>query len=420
MRTGLVLSIRSLLSRRAAALLAILSIALSVALLLGIQVLRSSARASFTGTVSRTDLIVGARGGALQLLLYSVFRIGSASNNINASSWEHFRKLPSVAWTIPYSLGDSHRGYRVVATSQDFYVHYRFRGDRSIRFRQGRAPHQPLEAALGSEVAGALKYVLKQRIALAHGIGATGFANHDDKPFIVTGILEKTGTPIDRSVYITLEGMEAIHAGWDDGAPPLDGLSHGNGGASPALQPARITSFLLGAKSRAAVLRLQREVNQFEGEPLMGVIPGVALAELWSTIGYAEQALLLVTGFVFVAGILCMLVALYSTLSERRRELAVFRSLGMSRLQMAGMLVLEAQFCTLAGVITGGVIAFVATLALQPVTEREFGILLAFDIPARETALYLGVAVAAGTIAGLLPAWSVFRRSLNEGLTIRV
>jgi putative ABC transport system permease protein len=420
MRNALRLALKSLLNRKIATTLSILSIALSAALLLGIQTLRTSARQSFTGTVSQTDLIVGARGGALQLLLYSVFRIGSATNNIKVESWEHFRNLPSVAWTIPYSLGDSHRGYRVVATNEDFYTRYHYRGDRTIRFRVGHAPSAVLEVALGSDVAESLHYEPGSRIALTHGVSSTGLVSHDDKPFSVTGILDRTGTPVDRSLYITLQGMEAIHLGWEDGAP-----QEAADGSSPAddlnmLRPKNITAFLVGAKSRSAVLRLQREVNQFEAEPLMAIIPGVALAELWSTIGYAEQALLLVTSCVLVTGFFSMLVALYSTLNERRRELAVFRSLGMSRWQIAFLLVIEAQFCTLAGVLVGALMAAGAMLLSRPVVERHFGILLALASPTWSTLGYLAAVLAAGAVAGLLPAWSAFRHSLNDGLAIRV
>jgi putative ABC transport system permease protein len=420
MRIGFHLALKSLLNRKVATTLSVLAIALSVALLLAIQTLRTSARQSFTGTVSQTDLIVGARGGALQLLLYSVFRIGSATNNIKVESWEHFRNLPSVAWTIPYSLGDSHRGYRVVATNQDFYARYHYRGYRSIRFREGRAPSAVFEVALGSDVAEFLHYKIGSRIALTHGVSATALVSHDDKPFTVTGILDRTGTPVDRSLYITLQGMEAIHLGWEDGGPPSsdDGVTQADDIKS--LRPKNITAFLVGAKSRSAVLRLQREVNQFEAEPLMAIIPGVALAELWSTLGYAEQALLLVTTCVLVTGLFSMLVALYSTLNERRRELAVFRSVGMSRWQIAFLLVIEAQFCTLSGIVVGAVMA-AGTMALcRPIVERQFGILLVFEPPTWITFCYCVAVLAAGTLAGLLPAWSAFRHSLNDGLAIRV
>lgn len=420
MRTGFRLALQSLLNRKVATALSVLSIALSAALLLTIHTLRVSVRQSFTGTVSQTDLIVGARGGPLQLLLYSVFRIGSATNNIKVESWEHFRNLPAVAWTIPFSLGDSHRGYRVVATNEDFYKRYRYRGDRSIRFRSGGAPGAVLEVALGSEVADSLGYSLGSRVALTHGVSSTGLVSHDDKPFTVTGILDRTGTPVDRSLYITLEGMEAIHLGWEEGAPEVEPGAASQAMDMAQLRPKNITAFLVGAKSRAAVLRLQREVNRFEPEPLMAIIPGVALAELWATIGYGEQALMIVTVCVLVTGIFSMLAALFTSLNERRRELAVFRSLGMGRWRIAALLVLEAQFCTLAGVVAGVLLAASTLGVCRSFLERQFGILIVFEAPTLVTAGYLAATLLAGTIAGMVPAWTVYRQSLSDGLSVRV
>jgi putative ABC transport system permease protein len=119
------LALRSLGNRRLTAILTILSIGLSVALLLGVEKVRSGARESFANTISGTDLIVGARGGGVQLLLYSVFRIGNASNNITWKSFQDVAARPEVAWIVPLSLGDSHRGFRVLGTTRDYFERYR-------------------------------------------------------------------------------------------------------------------------------------------------------------------------------------------------------------------------------------------------------------------------------------------------------
>jgi putative ABC transport system permease protein len=349
--------------------------------------------------------------------LYSVFRIGSATNNVSAASWEHFRRSPAVAWTIPYSLGDSHRGFRVVATNGDFYRHYRFRGERRLSFAAGEPPAGALDAALGADVARALGYSKGTRIVLAHGVSATGLMKHDDRPFRVTGVLERTGTPVDRSIYITLDGMDALHDGWQDGGA---GFGDAPGVSGDAKAPRSITAFLIGAKSRVGVLKLQREINEYKDEPLMAILPGVALAELWNTVGYAEQALLLVTGCVALTGLVSMMVALFTTLNERRRELAVFRSLGMSRGRIAVLVMLEAQICALLG-FGLGLLAAAGGLGLSgPWLEREFGISISSQWTVAEALRVLGIVLAAGTFAGIFPAWAAYRRSLSDGLTVRI
>lgn len=411
------LAFKSLNNRRVTMSLTVLSIALSVALLLGVEALRVSARESFASTISGTDLIVGARGGGLQLLLYTVFRIGTVSNNVKYSSYETWAKHPAVAWTIPYSLGDSHHGFRVVGTDQNFYEHYRFRKTRKPEFVAGRAPKEPQEAALGSDVAAQLGYKIGTKLTLTHGIGAAGIMDHDDKPFTVVGVLDKTATPIDRSIYIPLEGMGEIHAGWENGAPPEIGEethAHGHG------KPEAITAFLLRSKSRPDTLRLQRDINNFVDEPLMAVIPGVTLIELWSTVRYAEVALEIVGGFVVVVGLLGMLVAIYTTLNERRREMAILRALGMGPVKVLALFVIESLLLASAGCALGVGLMYAGIALLQGVVEQQFGLYLRWQGFQPEHARYLAIVLAASVVIGLVPAWRAYRNTLADGLSIRV
>ena len=214
--TILGLAWRSLLNRKGTALVTVFAIAVSVALLIGVERIRGEARTSFANTISGTDLIVGARSGPINLLLYSVFRIGNATNNISWESYERWASNPQVSWTIPLSLGDSHRGFRVLGTTGAYFEHYRFARDRGLSFAAGGPFESELDAVVGADVARELGYAVGDEIVVSHGIGATSFVHHDDKPFTVTGILAKTGTPVDRTVHVSLAGIDAMHEGWPD------------------------------------------------------------------------------------------------------------------------------------------------------------------------------------------------------------
>ena len=216
------LAVKSLRNRKFTVGLTLVSIALSVTLLLGVERIRNQARTSFTSTISGTDLIVGARGGPVQLLLYSVFRIGNATNNISWDSYREIAQLPQVNWSIPISLGDSHMGYRVLGTNGDYFEHFRFARHRKLQLAQGRVFADVYDAVLGAEVASARGYRIGDAIVIAHGAGDVSFIHHDDKPFRVAGILKKTGTPVDRTIHVRLAGIDAIHAGWENGAPAHD------------------------------------------------------------------------------------------------------------------------------------------------------------------------------------------------------
>ncbi|HET8563069.1 MAG TPA: ABC transporter permease, partial [Candidatus Binatia bacterium] len=349
------LAYRSLKNRKLTSVLTLLSLALSVSLWVGIEHIRVGARESFSNTISQTDLIVGARAGSIQLLLYTVFHMGLPTANVSYESYEKIKNHPAVSWTIPISLGDSHRGYRVVGTNEDFYRQYRYRQERRIEFEQGRAPSDVFDVALGSEVAQRLGYRLGAKVVVTHGLTSSqGIMDHDDKPFTVVGILKPTRTPLDRSLYITLEGIEGMHIDWKQGAPPLKGQE------VPAEQIKKeeikieqITAFFLRTKARVQTLALQREINNFTEEPLMAVIPGVALTELWNGISYGEQVLKVVALFVVIVGLAGMLMALYTSLNERRREIAILRAVGVGPLKIMFLLVIESGLLTLVGSLLG-------------------------------------------------------------------
>jgi putative ABC transport system permease protein len=299
MKPILGMAARSAWNRRFALSLVVLSIALSTFLLLGMERVRKDMRAHFSSAVSGTDLVVGARAGSVQLLLYSVFRIGAASNNIRWTSAQAVAGHPQVAWTVPISLGDSHRGFAVVATTTDYFRHFRY-GDRAaLAFAAGQAFARPFEAVLGADVAESLGYGPGDRIVLAHGDGALEENDHAQNPFTVVGVLARTGTPVDRSVHIDLESMEALHS-----ADPPPAPSQGRGeaptapfqgrGEAPTAPfqgrgeaPKSVTAVLVGLKNRAAVFSVQRWVADYRGEPLQALLPGVALDELWALVGIA-------------------------------------------------------------------------------------------------------------------------------------
>ena len=257
--TILRLAYESLRSRKFTSGLTVFSIALSVMLLVGVDRIRQGTQVEFEGTLSQTDLVVGARGGSLPLLLYAVFHIGTANNDISYESYQHLANHPAVLWTIPLTMGDSHRGFRVVATDDNFYEHYRYRGDHSLQLARGTRAAGIFDAVLGSAAAAQLHYHLGQKIILSHGLQGS-FLNHTADPYTVVGILARTATPVDRAIYITLLGDEAMHLGWQNGAPPLQAIPEAQIHPSD-LHIKTVSAFLLRSKSRISTLFLQREIN---------------------------------------------------------------------------------------------------------------------------------------------------------------
>ncbi len=205
------LALASLKSRKLTTGLTVASIALSVTLLVGIETVRAGVRESFAGTIRGVDLIVGARGGTLQILLSSVFGIGSPAGSVKLSTMQRWAEHPAVKWVVPYSLGDSHRGFRVIGTTPEFFERYRYRQNASLMFTAGGPTVGDTDVVIGYDVAQRLGYAVGTPVVVVHGLQDIGTSSHEAHPFKVVGILARTFTPIDRSVYVTLEGIEAMH-----------------------------------------------------------------------------------------------------------------------------------------------------------------------------------------------------------------
>ncbi len=414
------LAARSAWNRRFTLGLMLLAIAMSSAMLLGIERVRHEVRSGFSQSVSGTDLVVGARTSPVQLMLYAIFRIGGATNNMGWDSALKLAKNPAVAWTIPLSLGDSHRGFPVLATNADYFRHFHYGSGQALQLTQGHPFASVFETVLGAEVAQRLHYKLGDHIVLSHGMGSMHLTDHADKPFTVTGILARTGTPVDRTVHIGLDAMEAIHLDWQGGAP-LPGLA-----IAPELvkkfdlTPKTVTAVLVGLKNRAAVFGVQRDIADDTSEPLMAVLPGVALDELWQVVGVGENALLVVSGMVVIVGLAGLVSAILASLGERRRELAVLRSVGARPADVFLLLALEGLAVMLAGVVLGVALLTIALFALGPYLSAQFGVTLHPALPAAgELQLLLGTVIA-GFIASLLPGLRAYRLSLADGLTPRL
>lgn len=413
----LMLALKSLWARRLTAGLTLAAIAISVLLLVGVEKVRHELKDSFARTISGTDLIVGARSGQINLLLYSVFRLGNPTNNISWEAYQRIKAQKGVAWTIPLSLGDSHQGFRVLGTSEDYFTHYAYGRQQPLALAQGRPFADTFEAVIGADVARQLGYRLGDSLVIAHGAGNTSFSLHDDLPFTLVGILSPTGTPVDRTVHVRLDGLEAIHLGWQSGR-----RTHSLGPdevLAADLTPKAITAFLVGLENKVLAFQLQRAINGYRGEPLSAILPGTALHELWSMMSMAEKAIAFIALFVVVAGLLGMLTTLLAGLAARRRELAILRSLGAGPRHLFALLALEAAILTGLGMLLGLVLLYLGLSLAAPLVQAQYGLLLYPGLPTAAEWRLLGLIWLAGLVIGLLPAAQAYRFSVNDGMSIK-
>jgi putative ABC transport system permease protein len=395
----------SLLNRKVSVLLTIASISLSVIIVVGVEHIRSQAEQSFNRTVSGVDLIIGARTSQLNLLLYSVFRIGNPSNNI---SWESYQLIAGddrVAWTIPISLGDSHRGYRVLGTTTDYLEHFRYGNQRALALQTGSVLSDTYDAVLGAEVARQLNYAVGDHIILAHGLGQISFHNHTQHPFTISGILKPTGTPVDQTIHTLLTGMEAIHMNRPPGAPPV---------TADQLQPTSITAFMVGLETRMTVFNLQRAINDYSGEPLLAILPGVAMAELWEMMSTVENILALISALVLVASLLGLATMLLSSMRERRGEIFLFRSIGMHASSVLLLVELEAILITAVAATLGIALVTAVLLVSQDWLSQNYGVFVSAIPLSAAVAKYIAAILASAMVLALIPALTAYRSALGS------
>ena len=412
------LTINSLYARLLTVSMTIFAISLSLMLYLSVEKLRSSAYTSFTNTISQTDLIVGSRTGSVQLLLYSIFRIGNATNNITWESYQDIIEKDEVEWAVPISLGDSHKGYRVMGTNKDFFKYYKYRGNKSLVIKDGKYFSDLYDVVLGFGVAEKLDYQINSSIIVSHGLKS--FTDHDDQPFKVSGILAKTGTPVDNTIIVSLKAIEAIHVDWSSGAKipgqvtPIDEIRKMD------LATSNITAVLLGIDSKLKIFQFQRWINEYPEEALTAILPGVALQELWRIVGVVENILLGISFVVILTTLMGMAAIVLSSLNERRREMAIWRAMGASPKIVIGLLMLEALIISCVSIFLSTFLLFILLYFLQPWIDTTYGILVTVEMFSLSDIYIFILFIFAAMFVSLIPALRAYWFSINDGMTVKI
>ncbi len=417
------LSVHSMRFRRGAVLITLTAIALSVFSLAAVEHIRQSVKQSFTSTVSGVDLIIGPRTGGIHLLLTTVFRIGQPSQGISWESYQHIANHPKVAWTIPISLGDSHRGFRVVGTQPSLFTRYQYGQKRHLRFKSGNAFTHVNGVVLGASVARKLGYQKGQAIVIAHGLGQTSFQKHNQHPFYVSGILHPTGTPIDNALYVSLEGLELVHQPSHQkmheqrhkqihaqntalGAQLLSDTTQ-----TTRLTPKSLTATMVGLTSKMSTFTVQREINTYAPEALSAILPGVTLSQLWQISRGIERALTWMVGLIMLTSLLGLSAVMLATLRERAYELAVLRTLGARPFTVFCLIQIETLLVTVLGMMVGGALFLATTAILAPSLAIHYGVDIGLG-HISATPIYLGGYVLVGAlVVGMLPAITGFWRA---------
>ncbi|HVT35003.1 MAG TPA: FtsX-like permease family protein [Nevskiaceae bacterium] len=413
----LTLALADLREQKLANALHLLLLMLGVAMVTALLLIGNQIGGRFERDAHGVDLVIGAKGSPLQLILSTVYHLDVPTGNIplaEASRWGHH---PMIASAIPISLGDNARGFRIVGTTPELIRNYQ------ASVVAGREWSGPMEAVIGADVAKA-GLELNATFIGVHGLSAAGHA-HADHPYKVVGVLAPTNTVLDRLILTSLDSVWEVHsqhhhhepatAGAEPDADGDDDDDH-EAAAADGYQPSKeITALLVRYRSPLAAAALPRMINT--NSNLQAAVPAFETARLLQLLGLGFDTLRALAIVLIAAATLSVFVALYNAMEARQYDVAVLRSLGASRREVVTLLWLEALMLSAAGTILGILLAHAAVELLGHVAGTAKGVrMTGWDwLPGEMLILLLPLAV--GTVAAALPAWRAYRTDVAHTLS---
>jgi putative ABC transport system permease protein len=389
--------------RPLATLLVVLLLAAGTAVVALTLIVSRELETRLTRDARGIDLVVGAKGSPLQLVLAGVYHVDVPPGNIPLDAVNELRANPMIASAIPLALGDSFRSYRIVGTEPALIEHYRGGLARGALWRK------PMEAVLGSEVSRASGLDIGGRFTGSHGL-AEGGGEHGDAPYSVVGVLAPTGTVLDRMVLTSIESVWAVHDAHHPEEPDEEAGHDKKAAGASAAQPPRpreVTLVLVRYVGPLAAASLPRQLN--ETTNLVAASPAYETARLLTVFGVGIDLLRVFAYLLIAASALMLFVALAQALDERRYDLAILRALGAHRAQVAWVLLAESVALAAAGTVIGLAIAHITVASLGALLPAAAPLSVAAWTFAPEEALVAAIALAAGILSALWPAWQAYR-----------
>ncbi len=422
------ISFKNLLSKPLSSLLSLLLLVLGVAMISFMMVVNHNLENDFRKNIKDIDLVVGAKGSPLQLILSAIYQIDNPTGNINYAEVSKVLRHPLVEKTIPLAYGDSYNGYRIVGTD------YRYPNNYEIQVAEGRLWGGHFECTIGSKVAQDAGLKIGDTFFSQHGLVDDTHV-HDDLSFKVVGIFEESGTVLDRLIITTIESLWYIHDDHDhenesDGDQSHDhhGHDHDHGDhdheeaadyKAPLpgdVDPSReITAVLVQFKSSMGLMTLPNMINK--NTNFQTALPAIEINRLFELFGAGIAALRLIALAIIIISALSMFISLFNSLKERKYELALMRSMGASPGKLFVMILIEANLLALGGIVAGYVVSRLGLIIATGYADEQMGANLVTVYPlAGEYLLYLLV-LGVANLAAIIPAFQVIRLNISEILT---
>ncbi len=383
-------------SRPLAVTLNLLLLSLGLACITFLLLVSNQLDKAFERDLQGIDLVVGAKGSPMQLILSGVFHIDVPPGNVPWRAVQELEKHPLVAQVIPLSLGDSFQGFRIVGSSHDYLSHYR------AQLAQGRLWAQPMQVVPGAIAAHTLGLSVGSTFMGSHGLGAGG-RSHGDKIYTVVGVLAPGGTVLDRLILTDLNSVWQVHEA--HGKAEEEETGH-------LLEQREVTVALLRYKTPLAAVSLPRYINS--STAMQAAAPALEITRLLSMLGLGTDVLRAFAGVLLLSAGLSVFIALWSAVRERRADLALLRMLGAPPGKLAALLLLEALWLALLATALGLLAGQGMAAALGWLLQLDNSLLVGAMVWPRVLWLVPALALGVSLLAALLPALGAYRVSVLE------
>ena len=397
------ISLANLKEKKLNSFLSALLLTLGIGMISLLLLLNKQLDEQFRRNIRGIDMVVGAKGSPLQLILSSIYQIDAPTGNVPLAEVDALRKNPFVKTVIPLSMGDSYQGFRIVGTTPKYIEHFQ------AKLAKGQIYNASMEVAIGSKVAAMSQLKIGDTFASSHGLDGAGEA-HNDKKYKVTGIFETTGSVVDQLILTRLSSVWDVHAHGEEGATKHEEHEEHN----EAEAGRQVTSALIQFRNPMGLMTLPRQIN--ENTSMQAALPSIEINRLFSLLGVGIETLrALALIIISIAGI-SVFISLYNSLKERKYEMALMLSMGATRTRLFLMLLLEGLMLAVIGYFSGIILSRVGLWLFSRAAEQDFHYSLRkFTILPEEIYLFFA-ALLIGFLASVLPSLGIYRLNISRTL----
>ena len=397
------LSVKNLFYRPLSSLLSLLLLALGVSMISLLMLINSVVQDQMNNNLKGIDMVVGAKGSPLQLILSSVYHVDSPTGNISLMEARSIEKNPMVGNSVPLLYGDNYEGFRIVGTNKKFIELY------NLSIENGSFWDDEFEVVVGKKIATKLNLKVGDTFVTSHGLRETGEA-HTDTPFTVVGITNFSNSVADQLILTSAESVWGVH-----GDHTHDDEEHDHDEEHGHDDDKEITAMLIKFNSPMNVIQFPRYIN--ENTNLQSAVPSYEISRLFKLFGFGIETINLLAYLIIIVSGISIFITLFNSMKERKYDMALIRTLGGSRLQLSSMLVYEALVLKISGFILGIILSRLGLAFISSLMESSFNYSLNSYGILNDEFWLLAISILIGLMACLIPSIQVYKMDISKTLS---